>query len=66
MTDDKGQPTIVYVQVSRGTFVELNPVTPTRRPGFRHFGLETSNIEQTVANLKQRGPARATQWKPQE
>jgi catechol 2,3-dioxygenase-like lactoylglutathione lyase family enzyme len=55
MTDEKGQPTIVYLQVSRGTFVELNPVTPTRRPGFRHFGLETSNIDVTVANLKQRG-----------
>ena len=55
MTDDKGQPTIVYLQVSRGTFVELNPVTATRRPGFRHFGLETSNIGVTTANLKQRG-----------
>ena len=42
-------------EVSRGTFVELNPVTPTRRPGFRHFGLETNDIGVTTANLKQRG-----------
>ena len=55
MTDEKGQPTIVYLQVSRGTFVELNPVTPTRRPGFRHFGLETNDIGVTTKNLKQRG-----------
>jgi hypothetical protein len=33
----------------------LNPVTPTRRPGFRHFGLETSDIGVTTANLKRRG-----------
>ena len=55
MTNDNGQPTIVYMQVSRGTFVELNPVTPQRRPGFRHFGLETSNIDVTTARLTERG-----------
>ena len=56
MTDENGQPTIVYMQVSRGTFVELNPVTPQRRPGFRHFCLETSsNIDVTTARLTERG-----------
>ena len=56
-TDEKGQPTIVYMQVSRGTFVELNPVTPQRRPGFRHFGLETTSIDATTARLRERGVA---------
>lgn len=55
MTNENGQPTIVYMQVSRGTFVELNPVTPQRQPGFRHFGLETSNIDVTAARLTERG-----------
>ena len=55
MTNENGQPTIVYMQVSRGTFVELNPATPQRQPGFRHFGLETSNIDVTAARLTERG-----------
>jgi methylmalonyl-CoA/ethylmalonyl-CoA epimerase len=55
MSNDQGQPTIVYMQVSRGTFVELNPVTPQREPGFRHFGLETTDIDMTAARLKARG-----------
>ena len=55
MTNENGQPTLVYMQVSRGTFVELNPVTPQRQPGFRHFGLETSNIDMTAARLTERG-----------
>lgn len=55
MTNENGQPTLVYMQVSRGTFVELNPVTPQRQPGFRHFGLETSNIDVTAAKLTERG-----------
>ena len=55
MTNEDGQPTLVYMQVSRGTFVELNPVTPQRQPGFRHFGLETSNIDVTAARLTERG-----------
>jgi catechol 2,3-dioxygenase-like lactoylglutathione lyase family enzyme len=55
MTNEQGQPTLVYMQVSRGTFVELNPVTPQRQPGFRHFGLETSNIDMTAAGLMERG-----------
>jgi len=55
MTNEQGEPTLVYMQVSRGTFVELNPVTPQRQPGFRHFGLETSNIDVTAARLTERG-----------
>ncbi len=55
MTDENGRPTLVYMQVSRGTFVELNPVTPQRQPGFRHFGLETSSIDVTTARLAERG-----------
>ena len=53
--DDKGQPTLAYVQVSRDTFVELQPANATRPPGLTHFGLHVENLRATVAALKQRG-----------
>jgi catechol 2,3-dioxygenase-like lactoylglutathione lyase family enzyme len=53
--DDKGQPTLAYVQVSRDTFVELQPSTATRPPGLTHFGLHVENLQGAVAMLKQRG-----------
>ena len=53
--DDKGQPVLAYVQVSRSTFVELLPATPTRRPGLDHVGLHVEDIRATLATLKQRG-----------
>src|SRR5262245_35044062 len=34
-----GQPTLTYLQASRGTFVELMPAAANRTPGFTHFGL---------------------------
>jgi catechol 2,3-dioxygenase-like lactoylglutathione lyase family enzyme len=53
--DDKGQPTLAYVQVSRNTFVELQPSNTTRPPGLTHFGLHVENLRDAVATLKQRG-----------
>ena len=53
--DDKGQPTLSYVQVSRDTFVELQPVNATRPAGLTHFGLHVQDLAATVATLKQRG-----------
>jgi catechol 2,3-dioxygenase-like lactoylglutathione lyase family enzyme len=53
--DDKGQPVLAYVQVSRNTFVELQPVTADRRPGINHVGLEVDNIQATIDRLKQHG-----------
>jgi len=55
VTDSNGQPTIVYVQISKNTFVELQPATPQRAPGFNHFGLHVENIETAAAMFKQRG-----------
>jgi catechol 2,3-dioxygenase-like lactoylglutathione lyase family enzyme len=53
--DDKGQPTLSYVQVSRNTFVELQPANATRPPGLSHLGLHVESLRETVTALKQRG-----------
>jgi catechol 2,3-dioxygenase-like lactoylglutathione lyase family enzyme len=52
--DEKGQPVLGYVQVSRDTFVELLPANATRRPGLDHVGLHVNDIRATIATLKQR------------
>ncbi len=53
--DDKGQPTLAYVQVSRNTFIELQTVNANRRPGLNHFGLHVEDLKATQAALKERG-----------
>ena len=53
--DDKGQPTLAFIQVSRNTFIELSPATATNRPGLSHFGLEVGDIKTATAALQQRG-----------
>ncbi len=34
VNDEKGQPRLVYMQISKNTFLELNPVTAQRPAGF--------------------------------
>ena len=53
--DDKGQPTLVYVQISRNTFLELQPANPQRPPGINHFGVVVDNMGAATAMFKQRG-----------
>ena len=53
--DEKGQPTLSYVQVSRDTFVELQPTNANRPAGLNHFGLHVEDIKSFVSALKQRG-----------
>jgi catechol 2,3-dioxygenase-like lactoylglutathione lyase family enzyme len=53
--DDKGQPRLVYMQISRNTFLELQPATPQRPAGFTHYGLVVSNAADAVAAFRQRG-----------
>jgi catechol 2,3-dioxygenase-like lactoylglutathione lyase family enzyme len=54
-TDDKGQPTLVYVQISKNTFVELQPANAQRPVGINHFGVHVENMPAAVAMFKQRG-----------
>ena len=51
----QGQPQLAYVQVSRNTFVELQPANANRPPGLNHFGLHVENLRAVVDSLKQRG-----------
>ena len=55
VNDDKGQPRIVYLHISRNTFLELNPVTPQRPAGFNHYGLHVENVADAVARFKNAG-----------
>ena len=54
-TDEKGQVALVYVQISKNTFVELQPANPQRPPGINHFGLHVENMNAATAMFKQRG-----------
>jgi catechol 2,3-dioxygenase-like lactoylglutathione lyase family enzyme len=53
--DEKGQTTLVYVQISRDTFIELQPANPQRPPGMNHLGLHVENMNAATAMFKQRG-----------
>src|SRR5215471_13344451 len=47
--DEKGQTALVYVQISKNTFVELQPANPQRPPGINHFGLHVENMGNAIA-----------------
>ena len=55
VTAENGQPTIVYMQISKNTFLELNQATPERPQGFTHYGLHVENAAAAVAMFKERG-----------
>jgi catechol 2,3-dioxygenase-like lactoylglutathione lyase family enzyme len=55
LRDEKGQPTLAFIQVSRNTFIELSPTTPTRRAGLDHFGLQVDDVKAATSALQQRG-----------
>ena len=54
-TDDKGQVTLVYVQISKNTFIELQPSNPQRPVGINHLGVVVDNMGAATAMFKQRG-----------
>jgi catechol 2,3-dioxygenase-like lactoylglutathione lyase family enzyme len=53
--DEKKQPRLVYMQISKNTFLELNPANAQRPAGFTHYGLHVENAADAVALFKQRG-----------
>ena len=55
VNDDKGQPRLVYMYISRNTFLELNQANAQRPAGFTHYGLHVEDIAATVARFKQAG-----------
>jgi catechol 2,3-dioxygenase-like lactoylglutathione lyase family enzyme len=54
VADEQGQPRLVYVQISKNTFVELQPANG-RPEGVSHFGLHVEDMDAATAMFKQRG-----------
>ena len=55
VNDDKGQVRLVYMQISKNTFLELNPANAQRPAGFTHYGLQVENAAQAVARFRKSG-----------
>jgi catechol 2,3-dioxygenase-like lactoylglutathione lyase family enzyme len=55
VNDDKGQPRLVYMQISKNTFLELNPANAQRPAGFTHYGLHVENAAAAVARFRASG-----------
>ncbi len=55
VNDQRGQPRLVYMQISKNTFLELNPATAERPAGFTHYGLQVENAAQAVARFRKAG-----------
>jgi catechol 2,3-dioxygenase-like lactoylglutathione lyase family enzyme len=53
--DDKGQPRLVYMHISRNTFLELNQANEQRPAGFTHYGLHVENLADAVARYRKGG-----------
>src|SRR5438876_10867276 len=53
--DDKGKVTLVYVQISKKTFIELQPATPQKPAGLNHFGVVAEKIKSVTDTCKARG-----------
>lgn len=50
-----GTPRLVYMQISKNTFLELNPANAQRPAGFTHYGLHVDSAADAVAMFKKRG-----------
>ena len=55
LNDEKGQPRLVYMQISKNTFLELNPANAQRPVGFTHYGLHVENAADAVARFRKNG-----------
>ena len=54
VNDEKGQARLVYVQVSKNTFFELQP-GPDRPAAINHVGIHVENVAAVTEMFKQRG-----------
>ncbi len=55
VTDNTGQPTLVYMYISKNTFLEIQQAGANRPAGFTHYGLVVSDANAAVASFKGRG-----------
>ena len=54
VNDEKGQPRLVYVQVSKNTFFEIQP-GPGRPAAINHVGIHVENMAAATKMFKDRG-----------
>lgn len=50
-----GKPILTYLQISRDTFLEIQPASAQHPAGFSHLGIEMADAKTTVARLKRMG-----------
>jgi catechol 2,3-dioxygenase-like lactoylglutathione lyase family enzyme len=55
VTNPQGQIQLVYVQISKNTFIELQSANAQRPAGIYHFGVHVENMAQATAMWKARG-----------
>jgi len=55
VNDDKGQPRLVYLHISKNTFLELGQANAQRPAGFTHYGLQVENAAEAVARFRKSG-----------
>jgi len=53
--EPNGTPILTYLQISRDTFLELQPATAEHPAGFSHVGIEMLDAKTTVARLRGMG-----------
>lgn len=55
VVNDAGQTVLVYVQISRDTFVELQTANDNRPPGLTHLGIEVEDMTAATGMFSGRG-----------
>jgi catechol-2,3-dioxygenase len=55
VTNEQGQPTLVYMQISQNTFLELNQANAQRPAGVSHYGLVVDKADDAVKMFRARG-----------
>jgi len=53
--DEKGQPRLVYVHISRNTFIELQPGDPQGPAVINHLGIQVEKMQPVIDMFKKRG-----------
>ena len=55
LPDANGQPRLIYLHISRNTFLELLPANAQRPAGVNHYGLHVDDVAAAVARYRQAG-----------
>lgn len=53
--NERGEPRLVYVHISRNTFVELQPGDPNQPASIGHLGIQVESMKPVVEMFRKRG-----------